>query len=348
MSRRWLVIHPGPEFSVHDLFVGWTEALRGFGEQVMEYNLHKRLTFYDALMLDTGNTNTEGYPEIRKALTREQAVTLASSGLLAACYQWWPDVVLGISAFFTPPSMLDIIRDRLHKVVLLHTESPYQDDEQLGRAAHADLNLLNDPCNLGRYRELGPAMYMPHAYRPRLHHPGPADSRLLCDFAFSGTGYQSRIGFFEAMDLDGIETVLAGNWTELTADSPLRKYLAHEADRCLDNDQTVDLYRSAKAGINMYRREAEDAHAGEGWSMGPREVEQAATGLFFLRDPRGEGDEVFPMLPTFDGPGDAGEKLRWWLAHDDAREDAAKQARAAIAGRTFDANARALLQVLDG
>ena len=42
------------------------------------------------------------------------------------------------------------------KVVLLHTESPYQDDEQLERAAHADVNLLNDPVNIDAYRELGP------------------------------------------------------------------------------------------------------------------------------------------------------------------------------------------------
>jgi hypothetical protein len=76
-------------------------------------------------------------------------------------------------------------------------------------------------------------------------------------------------------------------------------------------------------------------------------VELAAAGTFFLRDPRPEGDELFPMLPTFDGPADASEKLRWWLARDAQREKAAAGARAAIAGRTFEANARRLLQLLD-
>ena len=41
------------------------------------------------------------------------------------------------------------------------------------------------------------------------------------------------------------------------------------------------------------------------------------------------------MLPIFDGPGDASEKMRWWLAHDREREESAVQAREAIADRTF-------------
>jgi hypothetical protein len=41
------------------------------------------------------------------------------------------------------------------------------------------------------------------------------------------------------------------------------------------------------------------------------------------------------MLPTFDGPGDFGEKLRWWLARDDQRGAVARLARAAVQDRTF-------------
>jgi hypothetical protein len=81
--------------------------------------------------------------------------------------------------------------------------------------------------------------------------------------------------------------------------------------------------------------------------MGPREVEMAACGLFFLRDPRGEGDEVLPMLPTFATPEDAGEELRWWLAHDTERDRVAARALEAVADRTFTRNAQSLLRVLD-
>lgn len=345
---RWLLVHPGPEFSVHDVFAGWREALTDLGETVAAYNMNDRLRFYDSTFLDTGRTDEDGRPEFRKALTREQALQLAANGLLSACYQYWPDVILLVSAFFTPPSLLEIIRARPHTVVIHHTESPYQDGEQLERAALAHINLLNDPVNLPAYAELGPAEYMPHAYRPTVHYPGPGPAEMECDFVFSGTGYDSRIRFFEALDLDGLVVNLAGNWVQLADDSPLRKHLIHDPDECLDNDVTANLYRAAKAGINFYRQENSGGHldTAPGWAMGPREVEQAACGLWFLRDPRGESDEVLPMLPTFDGPEDASEQLRWWLCHDQQREHAAATARSAVAGRTFEANAKTLLRML--
>lgn len=345
---RWLVVHPGPQFSVHDVYVGWTEALRALGEDVLEFNLHERLQVYDAALLETGSVSPGGHPEVRKAFTREQAIMAAIQGVTGACYTWWPDVVLGVSAFFLPSWHLDVMRDRGHKVVLLMTESPYQDDEQLKRAEHADLTLLNDPVNIEAYRRLGPAEYMPHAYRPRVHHPGQAFPVLRSDFAFVGTGFKSRVEFFEQMDFSGLDVLLAGTWPDLAEDSPLRAHMpGGEVVQCTDNAETADIYRSARCGINFYRRESEPGHAGEGWAVGPREIEMAATGLFFLRDSRPEGDALLPSLPVFDGPGDASEKLRWWLAHDAAREAAATEARRAVADRTFEANARRLLKLLD-
>jgi hypothetical protein len=72
----------------------------------------------------------------------------------------------------------------------------------------------------------------------------------------------------------------------------------------------------------------------------------AATGLFFVRDPRGEGDTLWPMLPTFANPAEASDLVRWWLAHDELRADAARKAREAIADRTFTRNAATLLRLL--
>lgn len=246
--------------------------------------------------------------------------------------------------------MLDLIRSRRMRVVVLHTEEPYEHERELELGRHADLNLLNDPANLDAYRALGvPAYYLPHAYRPAVHHPGPPDPRLACDFAFVGTAFSSRIAFLEAMDFEGLDVLLAGNWQRLEEGSPLRKYLAHDVEECLDNPQTAEVYRSARTGLNLYRREADTPEAAEGWAMGPREVEMAACGLFFLRDPRGEGDELLGMLPRFDGPEDASEQLRWWLdpARDLGRAQRAEHARQAVEDRTFTANATQLLRLLD-
>lgn len=280
-------------------------------------------------------------------MTRETAIETAAYGILSAAYQCWPDIILLISAFFTPPPLLDMMRGRGHTIILLHTESPYQDDEQLVRAAHADLNLVNDPANLDRYAGLGPAAYMPHAFRPRVHYPAPAGTPRKWDLSFIGTGFPSRVAFFEQMDLAGLDVHLAGPWLNLPEDSPLRDWTMTGGEDCVDNDQTAEIYRQSRTGINFYRREGEAAHAGEGTACGPREIELAACGTWFTRDPRPESDGLFPMLPAFAGPAEAGEQIRWALAHPAARDKAAARARAAVADRTFDANARRLLKLLN-
>jgi spore maturation protein CgeB len=233
------------------------------------------------------------------------------------------------------------------KVVLLHTESPYQDSEQLERAAHADINLLNDPVNIMAYRDLGvPAEYMPHAYRPGIHYPAASGADPKWDLAFIGTGFPSRVRFFEQMDLAGLDVHLAGLWMDLPPDSPVRDWTATRGGNCVDNDETAEIYRQSRCGINFYRREAEDGHTGEGWAIGPREVELAACGTWFTRDPRPESDELFPMLPSYASPAEAGEQIRWALARPGKRAAAAAAARAAIEGRTFENNAKALMRMI--
>lgn len=339
---RVLVAQPGPYFSVQDVYVGWVEALRGLGCQVVEFNLNERLTFYEAAAVPTPERNV-----FRRALTSDQAIQLAANGIYAALYKVRPDVLVVVSGFFLPPDVYVRARDYGTKVVILHTEEPYEHERELGMAPFVDLHVLNDPTNLAEFEALAPSVYIPHCYRPGLHSPGPAVPELLSDFAFVGTGYPSRTAFFEAMNLDGLDVILAGNWEHLPTTSPLRPYVSHEPDQCLDNDLAVDVYRSAKVGINTYRRDAIKGGHADGWAMGPREIEMAAIGLPFLREPRGEGDVVLDMLPTFTGPEHAGELLRWWLAHPEERAETALKARAAIEDRTFTNAAAAVLRLLE-
>jgi spore maturation protein CgeB len=180
-----------------------------------------------------------------------------------------------------------------------------------------------------------------------VHYPAPPGAAKDWDLSFVGTGFPSRVEFFSQMDLSGLDVHLAGPWLDLPPDSPLRDWTMTDDEACVTNDETADIYRRSRCGINFYRREAEETHQGEGWAMGPREVELAACGLWFTRDPRGEGDQVLHMLPRFTSPGEASEQIRWALAHPDAREKAAAQAREAIADRTFSNNAKRLLKLLD-
>jgi hypothetical protein len=327
-------------FSVRDCHVGYVEALRAAGQTVVEYPLGSALTFYDSVLVQ------HGAQTFRKALTAEQATHLAADRLAGALYKVRPDVLLLTSGFFIDYDLLDVARRDGVKVVAVLTEQPYELTRELDLARHCDVVLLTDPINLARFAEVCTAVHAPHCYRPTVHTPGPPDPALACDFAFVGTGYQSRIAWFEAMGLDGLDVLLAGNWQQLTEDSPLRRYVSTTPEDCLDNTDTVDVYRSAQVGINLYRREAE-AGAVNGWAVGPREVEMAAIGAFFLRDSRPEGDELFASLPVFRSPVEAGEQLRWWLRHPGARVTAALKAREAIQDRTFDHAAARLLRLLD-
>ena len=330
-----------------DVYEGWAEALAQLGEQVYTFNLGDRISFYDAAIIQGGDADTDGQVPLRKAMSRREALETAAHEILRPVFLAWPDVVLLVSAFWYPPYLLDALRGRGMTVVLHHTESPYQDGEQLIRAASASINLLNDPVNIDAYHQLGvPAVYAPHAYRPGVHYPAAAGAARKWDFSFVGTGFPSRVRFFEGMNMDGLDVHLAGPWLDLPPESMLRDWAMTDNEACVTNDETAEIYRQSRTGINFYRREAEDAHTGEGWAVGPREVELAACGTWFTRDPRPESDELFPMLPSYSSPEEAGDQIRWALKHPDERERAAVQAAVAIEDRTFTNNAKALLRMI--
>ncbi len=325
---RILAVEPGPNFSVADVHDGWVSALRYMGAKVDNINLGDRLDFYS------------------QRLPPEEAIRLTNNSLHAVCYQHRPDVLLITSCFYLTAQTLDVIRAHGTRIVILHTESPYEDDHQLIRATRADLNLINDPTNLDKFQDIAPSFYVPHAYRPDRHRPTPATDEYRSDFAFVGTGFPSRVEFLEAVDWSGIDVALAGHWQMLNVDSPLRGFVAHEIDECIPNASTAQMYASTQVSANLYRREAQRPELSTGWSMGPREVELAAMGTFFLRDPRPEGDDVLWMLPRFTGPEDFGEQLRWYLQRPETRQDIADKARTAIADRTYENHARMLLRLL--
>lgn len=336
------MVEPGPEFSVSDVHHGWRRAFGRAGHAVVNYNLGDRLDFYRSAHVPTGPD------EFRRAFDAQDQVRLALFGVESTALRWWPHVVVFTSGFYVPSDTLGLLRSRGMRVVILHTESPYHDVQQLNSASYADLNLVNDPTNLDSYRMVQPnSHYLPHAYDPEVHRPGPGVSQYKSDVCFVGTGFPSRVEFLEAVDWSGLDVLLGGAWHSLELTSPLLPFVGHDLDECVPNDQTVDMYRSTKMSVNLYRTEAHSPAYEQGWSMGPREVELAATGTFFARNPRGEGDALLPMLPTFTDPGELGELCRWWCSHTDQREQAAAEAREVLAGWTFDARVEQALGLLD-
>lgn len=329
-----LVVSAGPDFSVQDVFAGLTEALDRQCT-VARMNLNDRLAFYSAAHLER-----EG--EFIHAFDFDASCHMAMAGVEAACFEFQPDAVVFVSGFFLSERKCDLLRRRGVKVVIVHTESPYEDDKQVERASWADVNIVNDPTNLERFPK--GTVYLPHSYRPEVHHPNGRDE--WWEFSFVGTGYPSRVEFFEKVDFGGLSVALRGNWSHLADDSPLQQFV-EDPDECLINVETADLYRHSETSVNLYRRESSDGETGDGWAVGPREVELAACGTWFARDPRGESDLLFPMLPSFSDPCELGDLLRWAIANPDKRHVAADQARAAVADRTFDSYASSLLYLIN-
>ena len=337
---RILCIEPGPAFSVADVHRGWVRAFAQLGCTVVNFNFGERIDFYT-------QAHVEKNGEYVKAFDDEGALRLAAKGIEAAVLEVWPDLVMVTSGFFIPPAIYQLIRERGFTVVLNQLEEPYEATREMARAALVDATIINDPTHLESFRAVNPkTWYLPAAYDPDVHRPGPAHPDLACDFGFVGTGFDSRVRFFEAVDWTGIDVALAGNWGETDPDSPLRKFIVHDLAECFPNERTIALYRSAQLSANLYRKEAQSPGLERGWAIGPREVELAATGCFFLREPRPEGDDLFPMLPTFEMPEQFESLLRYWLARPADRERCADEARAAVQDRTFVNNARTLLRLL--
>jgi hypothetical protein len=336
---RALVVNPGPNFSVADVARGWARGLADLGVQVRTFELDKLLDYFAYAYTDRNG-------DIVKAHTETEAIQLAAGQIKAACYDWWPDLVIVVSGFFMYPQLVDIMRDRHRHVVLLCTESPYEDEAQLQKAAWYDGVVLNDPTNLDAFAEVcdGPALYAPHAYDPAVHYRAPA--KRHADVSWIGTCYPSRAAFLEQVDWSGLDVSFGGNFKD--APESLLRFVGHEPEECVDNDVTAEVYRGSLASFNIYRAETNGqlSDSADGYSMGPREVEMARCGLWFARQSRPESDEVFPMLPTFSDPQELGDQLRWAIANSEARMMAVERAFAAVEDRTFPNNARALLQAL--
>ena len=273
---------------------------------------------------------------------------MAANGIYAALYKVRPDVLVVVSGFFLPPDVYVRARDYGTKVVILHTEEPYEHERELGMAPFVDLHVLNDPTNLAEFEALAPSVYIPHCYRPSLHSPGPAVPELLSDFAFVGTGYPSRTAFFEAMNLDGLEVVLAGNWEHLPTTSPLcrvRVARAGPVPRQRPGGRHLPVGEGRDQHVPPRRHQGRALRTAGRWgrarwrwprsacrSCGSRAARVTRCCTCCRRSP------ARSMRATL---------LRWWLAHPDERAETALKARAAIEDRTFGNAAAAVLQLLD-
>lgn len=341
---RILLVGAGTEFSTRDVENGYSAALRDLGVDVKLYALESRIPIA-ASWLRWQWKKRGADPNEEPAWT--DTLYQAAERVLGMALDLSVDWVLVISGMFLHPlQMLRLHKAGLKTAVLL-TESPYEDDWQLTASKLATWAWTNERTSARRLR----AGYLAHAYDPSHHYPAEGDPEAAShDVVFVGTGFEERCELLGMIDWSDVDLGLYGSWKLLGSRNPLRRKVR---GRMLSNDLTVELYRKAKIGLNLFRTSA--VYGRGPWhhtqtieSANPRTFELAACGVFQISQHRAEVEEIFgDAVPTFESPDQLEQLVRRALRDADWRLDCAHRARRLVAPHTFAARAAQLLADLE-
>lgn len=323
---KLLVIHPGASWSTADVEAGLRYGLQQHGVHAVEYRLDQRLD-HSRRWLHAAWRRARKHNATLEKPTTPDIFYKAGEPAIAMALRHQVDAVLVVSAMFLHPDILILMRRAGLRVVVLFTESPYDQAKELAVARLVDGGWTNERSALPAFQAANASSgYLPHGWNPTTHRPGPqpGDETVAAhDVVFVGTAFRERVAWLSAIDWTGIDLGLYGSWEALGSRHPLRQCVRGAQ---VSNARTAALYRRAKIGLNLYR-------TSEGWgrhapaiahaeSLNPRAYELAACGVFSLSTYRAEIADVFgDLVPTFDAPADASALLRTWLA------DAAGRAR---------------------
>lgn len=361
---KLLCVHPGASFSTADVYGGLTEALKRRGHDIQEYRLDGRIEESSEYIRWQERRKKrllgEAYA-VPGGGIMEPIIRHASMTLLEATLTVNPHCLLVFSAMFLHPETAILLRRMGVPIVLLLTESPYDDAKQANLAPFANMVYTNERASVrlmkrwheqtGGKRGAKDIEYLPHAYDPGRHWPvtqtrGDADQQVpYHDVVFVGSGFYERQEILQAVDWEGlgVDFGLYGPWPYVGSRNKLRKYLRHGT---VPNETTATLYRQAKVGLNLYResvgtsRNATRIKGAE--SLNPRALELGATGTFHLSNWRPEVEEVFgPLVPTFKTAADLESLIRCWTmpGRDAARWKVEQRLPEAVRGWTFDERA---------
>jgi spore maturation protein CgeB len=339
---RVYVVHPGANFATSDVYDGLVAGLVACGVEVHEGRIDTILNFYDTAItagVVTGAMDASKF--VPGAFNRQR---LASAHITQSILDVWPDVVIVVSGHNYHTRDVQILRRVGLKIACLLTESPYFIDLELILAQIYGTVFTNERACLPRFRAVTPhAFYLPHAWLPERHQPGPADPAKACDAFFVGSWFEERRALLLGDAWDGINLVWKGH------------DLSDAPTAILPNDEAAAWYRSAKIALNMHRTTTSNGSGAhirpeEAESLNPRAYEIAACGGFQLMDDsRAERLEIFgDCMPTYKA-GDAADltkQIRWWLDKPNYRAEWAYAQHAAIQPHTWTARARQVLEVL--
>lgn len=333
---RVLLVHPGASWSTADVFDGLNYGLQHHGVTVVPYRLDTRIQVsYASLNGLWRKKKRDGATDLAKP-NQADVMYHAGIGALEMALRHEVDVVIVISAMLLHPDVIVMMKRAGLKVVVLFTESPYDEDHEIKIATMVDGCWTNERTSVARFTTANPnAGYLKHAWHPLKHF---VSSRSLGDLpshdvVFVGSGFAERITWFNSIDWTGIDLGLYGTWDKLGLSKKVQPFVRSGQ---ITNDMAASLYRRAKIGLNLYR-------TSKGWgrktqkvtnaeSLSPRAYELAACGSFHLSDDRKEVSETFGAnVPTFKTPSEAAALIRYWLTQPEERARVAAELPACVA-----------------
>lgn len=347
---RILLVHPGASWSTHDVWHGISQSLNRLGQEVIEFRTDGR---YEAAKkyLKLVWEQTE-HQEERKPPTELDAIYYSGIGLVERYLRFLPDWVLVVAGTFLHPDTFALLRRAGARIACVLTESPFQYDQEKLIAQRVQVVFTNERTANSQFEPFcDNVFYWQHAYDHTRHAPSNRGHGEVAahDVVFVGTGFEERIAALREIDWTGIDFGLYGSWSLLGSRNRLRKYLKGEI---IDNALTAALYREAKIGLNIHRSSMgwgrEVKHYVGAESMNPRCYELAACGCFFISDYRKEIEEVFgDWVPTYTNPKEAEELIRYYLEHEEERNEIAEKLPKLVEGETFDARMEQMVLLLE-
>lgn len=346
-----LLVHPGALVSTADVYNGLYKALKADGHELVTYRTDSYL-ITSGHYLDIAVEHAKNKGMEVPTPTQADVFYHASVQILERALRFLPDMVLIVSGTHIHPDAVVMLRRAGIKVAAILTESPYQDEGQkklikyLNWAYVTELYSVNE---LKSFLPNGEVYYLPHAYDPEVHYPIvhiTEPPQYTHDVVFVGSGFEDRVSLLEGVNWEGINLGIYGYWETVEPSSPIFKYIKGGS---MDNAEANNLYRHSKIGLNIYRKNEyyDDKKRVEfnAYSMNPRVLELAASGVFILSDERPEQHNVFnSAIPSFDTSAELEQLVRYYLRCNDDRVAIAERLPALVQGRTFQAMAQRIVE----
>lgn len=381
-----LAIHPGQTFSTCDVYNGLCAGLEANGVEVVRFNWTNMLQLLGGLVI---GAVAGGILDRKKASTTQAfASWLAAADSIGVALDREVDAAIVVNGLLFPPERASLLQRLKIPVACYGTEAPYTTDTELQFAPYYTHWFTQERSAVEQFRDVMPgrrAFYLPMAYSPEMHAPGPKDPHKACDVVFVGGGFperqellfgtaqpETRAAAFVrrllrrpppvlgGVDWSGIEYVIKGTLWHLDLEAERGNFgperMVRYAEHATTNDITAEWHRSATIALNIHRQmtrvETPDRTIppGTAESLGPRAYEIPAVGGFMLcDDDRPELFDVFgDSAATFRAwdSADLERQIRYWLAHPDQREATARAQYEAVQPHTWANRARFVLETI--